>query len=57
VCQVAAAIEGAFTCHGDVLLLEGVDERRVSHELDAFPPREDSGKVSRRILVKGDRRA
>src|SRR5581483_5853723 len=41
----------------DVLLLEGVDERRVVHALGAFKPREDDGQILLRVGNKFERRA
>ena len=38
---VRLAVERAVAGDRDVLRLEGVDERRVVHQLDAFPPGED----------------
>ena len=36
----------------DVLGLEGVDERRVVHQLDAFPAREDDRQVVARVAAE-----
>src|SRR6185369_4505934 len=53
----ALAVECALARDRDVLLFEGVDERRVVEELDTFPAREDDGQVVFWILAELDRRA
>ncbi len=40
---VGAAVERPLAGDGHVLALEGVDQRRVIHQLDAFPPRQHEG--------------
>ena len=37
---VGLAVERALARDGDVFAFEGVDQRRVVHQLDAFPARE-----------------
>ena len=49
VVAIGLAVEGAGAGDRDVLLLEGVDERRVVHALDALPAGEDDGQVVTRI--------
>ena len=51
------AVERALAGDRDVALLEGVDERRVVHQLDAFPPREDHGQEVIGVAAEGDCRA
>ena len=50
-------VERAAAGDGDVLLLEGVDERRVVHQLDALPSGEHHGQVVVRVLAEQDRGA
>src|SRR5687767_16002174 len=47
---VRLPIERSFSGDGDIDLLEGIHQRGVAHELDAFPPREYRRQVARRIL-------
>jgi hypothetical protein len=51
----ALPVEGAAARDRDVLLLPRIDERRIVHELDAFPAREHDG-VARWIGVELERR-
>src|ERR1044071_3014382 len=54
---VAVAVERALARDGDVLLLEGVDEGRVVHQLHPLPAREDEREVRLRVLTEFNRRA
>ncbi len=51
------AVERAAPRHRDVLLLEGVDERRVVHALRPLEARVDDGQVLRRVGAELERRA
>src|ERR1051325_6517963 len=51
---VALAVERAFARDGDVLLLEGVDEGRVVHQLHPLPTREDQRQILRGVLTELD---
>src|ERR1044072_4496255 len=54
---VAVAIERACAGDGDILLLKGIDERRVVHQFHTFPAREDEREIFRRVLDELDGRA
>src|SRR2546423_4970516 len=51
------AVERALTSDGDVLLIEGVNEGRVVHQLSPLPARVDGGQVLRRVCAELERRA
>src|SRR6202171_1648867 len=51
---VGLTVERSLAGDGDVFALEGVDERRVVHQLDALPPREHVRVVSR-IAAEAER--
>src|SRR5215213_7203694 len=52
-----AAVERALARDGDVLLLEGVDEGRVVHQLSPLPARVDDGQVLRGVVEELQSRA
>src|SRR5215510_9113913 len=51
----ALTIERAFTGDRNVLLFEGIDERRVVEKLDTFPSRKDDRQKVFRVLTELDR--
>lgn len=51
---VTLAVECAFSSDRDVLLFEGVDERRIVKELDPFPAREDYRQVVVGVMAELD---
>ena len=54
---VSIAVDYAFTGQRDVLLLECIDERRVVHQLHAFPASENQRQIFFRISIELDGRA
>ena len=54
---VRLAVNDAFTGDGDVPLLEGIDERRITHQFHPFPARENVGQILSWILTEFDRGA
>ncbi len=54
---VRLAVQRAASRDGDVLAIDGIDERRVVHDLDALEASKDDREVFRRILAEGDRRS
>src|SRR4026209_2248105 len=54
---VALTIERTLASDSDILLLEGVNKRRVVEHLDTFPTRENNGQIVFRVLAELDRRA
>ena len=54
--RVGLAVERPGAGDRDVLRLEGIDERRVVHQLGAFEAREDERQVLPRVAAEGQRR-
>jgi len=46
---VRLSIQSACSRDSNILLLEGIDERRVVHKFNAFKPAEDDGEIFTRI--------
>ncbi len=46
---VGLAVQGPLAGQGDVVLVQGVDERRIVHQLDALVPGQNVGQVGGRI--------
>ena len=54
---IRLSVERAAPGDRDVLLLVGVNERRVVHALHPLPAREDQGQVAPFVLAEADHRA
>src|SRR5262249_34864139 len=55
VLAIGLPIKNALAGDRDVLLFKGIDERRVIHQLHAFPTRENDGQIFLRIGIEFDR--
>jgi hypothetical protein len=56
VIAIRLSVNDAFTRDRDVPLTKGINESRVTHQLHAFPAREDHRQVFHRIAIKSNRR-
>src|SRR5207302_969975 len=52
---VGLAVDHAFAGDRNILLLKGVNERRVAHQFHSLPTCEDVGQILSRVLTKFDR--
>src|SRR5882672_1002879 len=53
---ISITVDHAFACDRHIRLLKRVDQRRVVHQLHAFPSRKNQWQVLLRILAELDRR-